>query len=315
MPSVLPTQNISEPIPPPALAAEGDEAHPGLGESLQEFNRRWWEKNPMTYDWARTLRVEVGSPEFFRQIDERFFQSSKTFGHPRYPDQTPFAEVLDYEALRGRPVLEIGCGAGGQAATFARQGVRLFALDITEPAVRLTRRRFDLEGLPGHIQRGDAERLAFADDCFDLVWSWGVIHHTADIGRAVSEIHRVLKPGGAANVMVYHRHSLRNWIHGGLAHGLLRGKLLRMSYDEVLKSVTDGYIARQMTHGEARELFKEFRSVATRLTDLSDLSHVPGYLLLNRALAGRVISAEAKRRLDQAIMERWGWFLYIEAVK
>ena len=58
--------------------------------SLQDLNRRWWEDNPMTYDWARTLRVEVGSPEFFRAIDERFFQSSKTFGHPRWPDQIPF---------------------------------------------------------------------------------------------------------------------------------------------------------------------------------------------------------------------------------
>jgi ubiquinone/menaquinone biosynthesis C-methylase UbiE len=222
---------------------------------------------------------------------------------------------LDYEALRGRPVLEVGCGAGGQAATFARQGVRIWAIDITEQAVSLTRRRFDLEGLPGQVQRGDAERLAFAGGSFDVVWSWGVIHHTADIGRAVSEIHRVLKPGGAAKVMVYHRDSLRNWIHGGLAHGVLRGKLLRMSYDEVLKSVTDGYIARQMTRGETRELFKDFRSVTTRLTDLSDLSHVPGYRLLNRALAGRVISAEAKLRLDRAIMERWGWFLYVEAVK
>ena len=258
----------------------------------------------MTYDWARTLKVEVGSPEFFRQIDERFFNSSKTFGHPRYPNQAPFSEVLDYEALRGQPALEIGCGAGGQAAVFARQGVRLSAIDITEQAVTLTRRRFDLEGLPGHIQRGDAERLAFAEGSFDLVWSWGVLHHTADIGRAVREIHRVLRPGGAAKVMVYHRHSLRNWIHGGLAHGVLRGKLLRMSYDDVLKSVTDGYIARQMTQREARELFRDFRSVATRLTDLSDLSHLPGYLLLTRALSGRVISAQAKLRLDRAIMER-----------
>ena len=61
---------------------------------------------------------------------------------------------------------------------------------------------------------------------------------------------QVLKPGASARVMVYHRHSLRNWIHGGLSHGILRGKLLRMSYDDVLKSVTDGYIARQMREVE-----------------------------------------------------------------
>jgi ubiquinone/menaquinone biosynthesis C-methylase UbiE len=264
----------------------------------------------MTYDWARTLRLEVGSPEFFRAVDDRFFRSSATFGHPRYPEQVPFSEVLDYAALHGRAVLEIGCGAGGQAEVFARQGAAVTAIDITDQAVHLTRRRFDLEGLPGSIQRGDAERLAFAGDSFDLVWSWGVIHHTADIARAVAEIHRVLRPGARAKVMVYHRHSLRNWIHGGLSHGLLRGKLWRMSYDDVLKSVTDGYIARQMTKAEARALFRGFRSVKLRLTDLSDLSHVPGY-----RLAGRILPPQTRLKLDRAIMERWGWFLYIEAVK
>ncbi len=269
----------------------------------------------MTYDWARTLRLEPGSPAFFRAIDERFFLSSKTFGHPRYPDQTPFSEVIDYDVLRGKPVLEIGCGAGSQAAVFAKMEARITAIDLTAQAAAMTRHRFDLEGLPGSVQRGDAEHLAFADERFDLVWSWGVIHHTADIRRAVAEIHRVLKPGGAARVMVYHRPSLRNWIHGGLAHGVLRGKLLRMSYDDVLKSVTDGYIARQMTKRDAQDLFRNFRSVRLRLTDLADLSHVPGYLLLDRYLVGRVISPAAKRRLDEAIMSRWGWFLYIEAAK
>jgi 2-polyprenyl-3-methyl-5-hydroxy-6-metoxy-1,4-benzoquinol methylase len=284
-------------------------------DGLQRLNRGWWEANPMTYDWARTLRLEVGSAEFFRAVDERFFRSSSTFGHPVYPEQTPFSEVIDYAALKGKRVLEIGCGAGGQAAVFARMGIRITAIDITAQAVALSRRRFDLEGLPGSIERGDAERLAFAGESFDLVWSWGVIHHTADVRRAVSEINRVLKPGASAKIMVYHRHSLRNWIHGGLSHGVLRGKLLRMSYDDVLKSVTDGYIARQMTQKEIRALFHDFSTVRTSLTDLSDLSHVPGYRLLDQFLVGKVLSPEAKLRLDRAIMERWGWFLYVEAVK
>ena len=308
MPSMKSTPITTSP-PPVAAHAASTQRH------LQRLNRAWWEANPMTYDWARTLRLDVGTPEFFRAIDERFFQSSKTFGHPRYPVQTPFSEVIDYDALRGKPVLEIGCGAGAQAVVFARQGARITAIDLTAQAVALTRQRFLLDGVMGGIQQGDAERLAFADESFDLVWSWGVIHHTADIRRAVAEIHRVLKPGAAAKVMVYHRDSLRNWIHGGLAHGLLRGKLLRMSYDDVLKSVTDGYVARQMTRHEVSNLFRAFRSVNMRLTDLSDLSHVPGYPLLNRILFKRIVSPVAKARLDDAIVSRWGWFLYVEAVK
>lgn len=264
----------------------------------------------MTYDWAQTLRLEPGAPEFYRAIDERFFASSAAFGHPAYPAQVPFSAVIDYPSLRGKRVLEIGCGAGAQAAVFAQQGARITALDITARAVDLTRRRFSIFGLDGDIQRADGEQLAFVDDCFDLVWSWGVIHHTANIERAVAEICRVLKPGCPAKIMVYHRHSLRNWIHGGLEHGVLRGKLLRVSYDEVLKSVTDGYIARHLTRLEARRLFRDFRAVSMQLTDLSDLSHVPGYVRI-----GRLIPRAAKQKLDDAIMRRWGWFLYLEAVK
>lgn len=282
---------------------------------LQTRNKEWWESNPMTYDWAHTLNLAPGSPEFYAAIDERFFRSSASFGHPNYPDEPPFAWQVDYDSVRGKPVLEIGCGAGAMAAAFAREGALITAIDITETAVDFTRKRFELSGLSGDIRQMDAEQLDFPGDYFDRVWSWGVIHHSANMEAIIGQIHRVLKPGGKAQVMVYHRHSLRNWIAGALGKGVLRGKFLTMSYDEILRSVTDGYIARHITRAQARHYFAAFKRVATQLTDMDGMSYIPGNVQVDKYLVGRLIPGALKQRWDRWLMSNFGWFLYIEAEK
>lgn len=68
----------------------------------------------------------------------------------------------------------------------------------------------------------DAEHLPFADDEFDLVYAWGVLHHSPDTERALREAQRVLKPGGRLKIMLYHRHSriaLAAWARFGLLRG------------------------------------------------------------------------------------------------
>ena len=104
-------------------------------------------------------------------------------------------------------ILEIGCGIGTDGAQFAKAGADYTGIDLTEAAIDLARRRFAVSGLNGEFRVSDAEKLGFPGDSFDLVYSHGVLHHTPDIEAAVSEIRRVLKPGGRALVMLYHRGS------------------------------------------------------------------------------------------------------------
>ena len=83
-----------------------------IDSDLQKKNIKWWDQNPMNYDWNKTLEESEGTKEFFQSIDERFFNALKMFAHPKYPDQLPFSELIDYRSLAGKNVLEVGCGHG-----------------------------------------------------------------------------------------------------------------------------------------------------------------------------------------------------------
>jgi len=116
----------------------------------------------------------------------------------------PFA---NFPAANGQRVLEIGVGLGADHLCFAEAGALLSGIDLTERAVEHTKRRLSLFDLTSDLSVGDAERLSFEDKTFDVVYSWGVLHHSPNTRRAVSEVYRVLKPGGKALIMVYHKWS------------------------------------------------------------------------------------------------------------
>ncbi|MDA0998532.1 MAG: class I SAM-dependent methyltransferase [Proteobacteria bacterium] len=133
-------------------------------------------------------------------------------------------------ALRGKLVLEIGSGAGGHSALFAKYGAVMTSVDITNPRVRATQAKFDLMGDHAagcRAMEADAENLPFADASFDIVYSNGVLHHTRDTERAIAEVHRVLKPKGRAIVMLYCKDSWHYWINMFLCIGILMGKAFR----------------------------------------------------------------------------------------
>ncbi len=269
----------------------------------------------MTYDWQETLQVERGTEAFYREIDARFFESSRHFGHPTYPDQPPFSEQIDYAGLKGKRVLEIGCGMGATAAALARNGLDLSAVDITPTAIEQTTTRFKQLGLVADIRQADAEQLPFDDNTFDLVWSWGVIHHSANMQQIIHEIHRTLKPGGKTQIMVYNRHSIRNWVLAGLMEGVLKGQFFKKPYEEILRDVTDGYIARHLTPRQARNMFADFNNIHIEFTCLDDLSYVPGNTFVERNLVGKLIPRAMKDRWDHWVRTKFGWFLYLEATK
>ena len=113
--------------------------------------------------------------------------------------------------------MEVGVGAGTDFVNWVRNGAIATGVDLTQSGVALTGERLEIEGLEADVRVADAESLPFADDSFDIVYSWGVLHHSPDTPRAIEEVRRVLRPAGTALVMIYHAWSWMGftlwWLH------------------------------------------------------------------------------------------------------
>lgn len=174
-----------------------------------------------------------------------------------------FARFREAAGLR---VLEIGVGLGADHEEFARAGATLFGVDLTERAIDRTRNRFRQLGLKSNLQVGDAEALPFEDQSFDVVYSWGVLHHSPDTRKAVSEVHRVLKPGGHARIMIYNYWSLVGlmlWIR----YALLAAKPL-VGLSAIYSRYLESPGTKAYTRREALGLFEGWSScqISTVLT-------------------------------------------------
>ena len=240
--------------------------------------------------------------------DERFAAHSQA----RYtlePYIRPFARFDGTD----KAVLEVGVGMGADHVEWAKSHPsRLVGVDLTPMAIERAHEHITLVGLTSELLVGDAENLPFSDETFDLVYSWGVLHHTPDTERAFAEVCRVLRPGGQARLMIYHRPSfvgLMLW----LRYGLLAGRPLRSQadlYAHHLESPgTRGFTAR-----EARQLLDGFSSSAvTSQVSFGDL--LQGEVGQQH---GSGIVRMAKRLWPRSLVNRvpsLGLVLLIEATK
>ena len=156
-------------------------------------------------------------------------------------------------------MLEVGVGLGPDFVRFARAGADATGFDLTEAAVGAVRDRLALEGLEADLRVADAEELPFPDGSFDLVYSWGVLHHTPNTERALAEVRRVLRPGGEARIMLYSR---RSWVALGvwLRYGLARGRPFR-SMASLIADHMESPGTKAYTRAELEQLFNDFGNV------------------------------------------------------
>jgi ubiquinone/menaquinone biosynthesis C-methylase UbiE len=290
--------------------------------TLKDRVRAFWQENPCGTKFAD---APPGSRRFYELVEEH-----------RYQKEWHIPSAAGFSQSKNLNVLEVGCGLGTDGAQFAKAGAIYTGIDLTDAAVDLARQRFELFQLPGTFRVADAERLDFPDNSFDIVYSHGVLHHTPDTAAAVREVHRVLRPGGKAVVMLYHRNSynyrvnismlrrtgvqLLRWNAGvKLVHLLtgepeeslkdharqLKNQSEYLTSEEFLSRNTDGAdnpLARVYSRSEARELFKDFGRVELRT-----------YFLNKRWLP--VLGPLLPRSLESQIASRWGWHLWIYATK
>jgi SAM-dependent methyltransferase len=258
----------------------------------------------MSYDWKDKVAADRFSLAWFDEVDRRFIDAASLFAH----GEAPFDRIIPFDELRGRAVLEIGCGMGLHSELMARAGAKVTALDLSDTSVEATRRRAALKDLAIDVRQGDAAAMEFPDGHFDFVWSWGAIHHAAYTGRIVREIHRVLKPGGEARVMVYHLEGAPAYMTFVRRHliGFWRGR----SLDRALWADTDGFSARYYTRDTLADLFNTFFAT----TSVEVLGQEADAIPLPRALRKLVRPLLSSDYLERKVRERGG-FLFITATK
>jgi SAM-dependent methyltransferase len=270
-----------------------------LNQAKREAQKQW-DQDPCG---ASTVKgAEPETLDFYREARRH-----------RYQDYAPwFHEVMRFGEWSGKKVLEIGVGLGSDHHSFAAAGASMTALDLSREHLRQTERHLSLEGLTTDPRYGDAEVNPFPDDTFDLVYSFGVLHHTPETQKSIDEVYRVLKPGGFALIGLYHRHSFFYWLGVMLYLGILRGRLFTKGYARLLADVefrspgnTAVPLVKVYSRRQVRAMFSRFAEL-----ELSTCHANNGRLTETlRRLLG-MTRPQFERRFH-----RFGWYLVARARK
>jgi SAM-dependent methyltransferase len=239
--------------------------------------REYWNRH--IHDLEITTHP-VGSRGFFDDLDQYHFEKLHHL-----------LRLVDFDAYRGRRVLEVGCGAGVDLARFAKGGAEVVGVDLAASAIDLARANFEQQGLHGEFRVADGEALPFPENSFDLVYAHGVVQYTTNPQRLVDECRRVLKPGGEAVFQVYNRISWLNALSKLMKVGLEHDDapvLLKFSIAE-FKTLVSG--------------FREVRIVPERFPVRSRLHGGWKGAVYNGLFVGTF------NALPRSLVQRFGWHL------
>jgi len=254
-------------------------------QALIDCIRDYW--NVQIHD-EKIVKHAVGSEGFFEDLDDYRFDKLKYL--PR---------LVDYAGYRDKLVLDVGCGVGTDLVRFARGGAVVHGVDLSEKAIELAKKNFELRGggCEADLRVMNAEALDYPDDYFDMVFAHGVIQYSADDRRLADEAHRVLKPGGEFIAQVYNR---KGWLK----------KMSRVFKVPLEHDDAPGF--KLHTIGEFRALLSKFSEVTItpeRFPVRSRLHKgVKGFLYNTFFVGGFNL-------VPRPLVRRWGWHLMASAIK
>ena len=252
--------------------------------SLNDKVRSYWEKEPCGSGSPIVGKLEPCSRMWFEKIENH-----------RYQVEPMIHAIAQFPRHHGKKLLEVGVGAGTDHLQWARAGVECYGVDLTEAAIETTKARFSMYGFKTTLQQVDAEILPFPDDTFDIVYSWGVIHHSEEPNDIIAEIKRVLKPEGLFIGMLYGRHSslvCKYWVR----YALLMGRPWK-SFANVIWNRMESIGTKSYTVAELEKMFSNFKNVELMPTITKyDTDHWPQWL-------------------SKFFPDSWGWYIGVRAKK
>lgn len=180
---------------------------------------------------------EVGTKEYFEDVTKR-----------KYLVESHIIDFADFKNYNNKFVLEVGCGIGTAAQSFIENGAIYTGMDLSDKSIEIAKKRFEVFNLNGNVIQGNIEEIYNINDTqFDLIYSFGVLHHTPDIHKSIANIHKMLKPGGEFKLMLYAKNS---WKYFEIVEGL-----------DQYEAQSGVPIANVYTHEEVHELLKDFNNI------------------------------------------------------
>jgi ubiquinone/menaquinone biosynthesis C-methylase UbiE len=260
---------------------------------LKSKVKEYWNKKACGTNVAIS---EKFTEEYFKEIEEH-----------RYRLEPEIFSFAQFTRSYGQKILEVGIGAGSDFIQWVRAGAKAYGIDITEEAVEHTKQRLSLFNLKAEeVKVSDAENIPYENNTFDLVYSWGVIHHSPNTEKALAEIIRVTVPQGRIKLMIYNRHSIYAF-YKYLKYGLFRGRPFRS-----LKNIM---FYHQESIGTKAYSIKEIKKILENYPVRIISIHAPATnydLKWNLPILLRVVSYVLAFVLGY---EKIGWFIMIDLEK
>ena len=295
-------------------------------KNLNEDIRDWWESHPFTLgvatkdykgsDLVGKIPLDKIDLEYFIEIERKFRKHSGTGAQEE--GEPLLTKLVDLGALKGKKVLEIATGPGVHLVPYAQAGAEVVAIDLTRYAVEQATKNLKLRGLSGTVLQMDAQKMTFPSGSFDFVHAWGCLMHMPDTEKAIKEICRVLKPGGACLAYMYNRSSWPYWFNIIFLRGVLLLGLIRYkgNTDRLTSRYSDGaslggnMLAKFYTPKTVREMFL---SAGFSVVEVKpwDIGYEPEHWPMRSFPLFKYLPSSIKRYLSK----NWGYGLVIHARK
>ena len=193
----------------------------------KDIKNYWENKSPQT--WYSDKDQDNNSTSWFNEL-----------AYKRYNVYYEYLkDVAEFNYHKEEKVLEVGTGVGTDIVSYAKNGSKVSGVDLTENAIEITKKHLEIFKLPYEkLLVADAENLPFEDNYFDLVYSFGVLHHTPNTEKGVQEVLRVLKPGGKFIIMLYSK-GWKHYFKRLFIFGLLKGYLFKYGYEKTVNKTTE----------------------------------------------------------------------------
>ncbi len=261
--------------------------------------KQYWEKRP---PGIRHSDHEYGSEEFFNEVELS-----------RYSDKFKYSylkEISEFKEHANESVLEVGLGLGTDILQFAKNGSKVYGIDLTQNSVDTVKKRFQLNNLDGEFRVASFKEIPYEDNTFDLVYCFGVLHHSPFMEEGIEEIRRVLKPGGKAIIMLYHK-GFKYYIRKLFFEGFIKLKYLKYNTQEIINKVTEDFGNSPCTlvvnRKEVNELFSNYSSISSTGHRIDDYLKFGSFFFSpTYCLPGF---------LSEKIEDKFGWNIVIKAIK